>query len=377
MSFSITPHGVLARIPIIELDEQTFGDLSWYEGDFRLLLILRRRPSKSNATLPLYDIGLCNPSLDPDIPSPTPRVIRVPKEADGGLARQLNLTTAVWHDLYLALESVSETETVLYIPTNHDFPPFIRFPERLFGEFLSKHRAENVVVKNPVLPWYGIPPATISFAVHHPRYGSLHATLQFGRCFLGKLLYKNRRSPPGPIWLKLLASGSNEVGGDDSHQCPLDHMVNWPGLYKQFEVITGADGETPGPGRRAAKWVLRMKFSQSIYAPDLLTLDAISLRVRYATQEDLQPRVIPRQNPVLAVASRILSVLFAAASTVVGDVTTEPTLQAGLRSMVLLDPRTDTHPHDTYFHSYFPFSTYATPFGPFYGPQPIQWSLGC
>ena len=348
MSFTITPHGVLARIPIIELDEQTFGDLSWYEGDYRLLLILRRRVSKSSATLPLYDIGLCNPSLDPDEPTPTPRFLKVPKDAEGGLALQLNLTPSVWRELYLSQESLSEAQTVLYIPTNHDFPPFIRFPEYLFEEFLTRYRAEELVIKNPILPWRGTPSATISFVIHHPRYGSLHITLQFGRCHSGIVEGLNRwRIPkPGPAWLNVLTSSSSMVSGDQFHRCPTDHITHWPGLYKRFDVITGADGETPGPGRRVVKWTLRMTFERSIYAPDLLNLTRILLGVRYATQEDLKPPpVIVRQHPVLAAVTRMLSCLYAlvsrAAEEVAEDVTTvEPdSWQFVLHSMAFPMPR--------------------------------------
>ena len=60
MRFSITPNGVLARIPIITCGDETFGDLYWFTDRDRGHRALLRLESNSNNPLsstPMYRVG--------------------------------------------------------------------------------------------------------------------------------------------------------------------------------------------------------------------------------------------------------------------------------------------------------------------------------
>ena len=309
MTFNITPHGVFVRFPVIEYNGQTFGDLSWYQGDTRILLILRRRTSEASDTLPLYDIGLHGEKPDPAIDAPCVRLIKVPyiREGEPPPESEQILPPAVWKDLYLAQDSEELVEEPLYIPTNHDFPPFIRFPEHIFAPFLESFRAENVYVPNVILPWTGAPAATVSFLIQHRQYGPLSVLVQFGRCNLGtvtRLRPINYYIKPhlGPVWVNIRArAGEEPVPIDRCHDCPADHLPIWPDLQRRFTVETPAPAGDAGAGggggrahthrrrRRIVRWAFWLSFTRSPLA-EMYTLQTVTLDIRYLTREDMRRR---------------------------------------------------------------------------------------
>ena len=113
--FTVTPHRAIhSRIPVINIDGQSFADLSWFEGGAHLLLILRRSPLHSVESHPLYTIGVRDAEGET-----ANRIARVPLTSN-------NHGPRTWVSLYLShlTQSVQHVPRI-HMPMNHIYLYFI------------------------------------------------------------------------------------------------------------------------------------------------------------------------------------------------------------------------------------------------------------
>ncbi|KAI0752088.1 hypothetical protein C8Q74DRAFT_353739 [Fomes fomentarius] len=246
--FNITPRGILTRIPLVFINGHTFADLSWSQGDYTLLLLLKLRVPRYIGALPLYDVGVISPPRHRWDKSPTRLSQIYTKSPPNDSSHPLEST---WKLLYLQTRSYTEPETQIYLPLNHAFPPLFRLPEHLIAEFLRHEKGWRI--NNSQLPWLGNPPLTITF-LYKAVYESLYVAIQFGRCESGS-------SSRPSFWANFRGSTSTADCGDGHHECSTDHILTWPNLEKKLVVVTHHIGSPLG--ERDMKWILSMSFTQS------------------------------------------------------------------------------------------------------------------
>ncbi len=268
--FNITPHGILARIPLVQLNGHTFADLSWSEYDSSLLLLLKLRVPRYIGDLSLYDVGVFSPRHRWD-KAPT-RLSRIhPKEPreDGSLHKTCAPSVLTWKLIYLQTHSYTEPETPVYLPVNHAFPPLLRLPEHLIAEFLRHEKQRRI--SNSQLPWSGNPPLRITF-LYDNGFDSLYVAVQFGCCDSGTRPGIDRAS----FWANIRGSTTTSDCGDGDHECPADHILTWPRFERKFVLVTH---HVKGSflGERDVKWILKMSFTQSPTGTGPLTLTHISI----------------------------------------------------------------------------------------------------
>ncbi len=179
--FNITPHGILARVPLVLLNGHTFADLSWAEGDSSLLLLLKLRVPRYIGALPLYDVGVFSTPRHRWDKAPTRLSQIYAKKPHNDSSSHCALFKTTWKLLYIQTRSYTEPETPIYLPINHAFPPMLRLPEHLIAEFLRRQKECGISNSQP---WSWNPPLTITFLYKNP-YDSLYVAIQFGRCDSG------------------------------------------------------------------------------------------------------------------------------------------------------------------------------------------------
>ncbi|KAI0702589.1 heterokaryon incompatibility protein-domain-containing protein [Earliella scabrosa] len=251
--FTVTPHrAIFSRIPVITINGQLFADLSWFEGDVHLLLILRRSTVKIESHR-LYTIGLR------DMNSAAPiRIARVPPDSIG----RTSLLRRTWVSLYLShlIQSGRQIQRI-YLPMNHGFPPFLRIDEFILGKFLGDLAVMNVEVVNAQLPWLGSPPLVVTF-LYHTHDDLVYAALQVGVCKeVNPASTRGLRSEF--IWANVRGNADPMFRGDHGHECPEDHVLTWPLLEKMFTMDTYAQG--PGELSRKITWKFTLTFAESEY----------------------------------------------------------------------------------------------------------------
>ena len=234
MSFTTTPHGILAKIPIVTIKGNTYADLCWLNGKTRLMLILRQRNHAAADTLPLYDVG--------GIHADTGNVYRmVTDAADESSSFSRASLQVEWKEVYLSYHQPSRrVESPLYMPMNHTFSPPLRIPEQLISKMSRQLRTTDIRIANEDLPWSGVPPTTIAF--HGGRASSssacakrVHINLQFGRCTADAPAAADAAASADapPLWASVQGS-EDRIRIWDCHDCPGDHILAWPGLTKLF-----------------------------------------------------------------------------------------------------------------------------------------------
>ncbi|KAI0742563.1 heterokaryon incompatibility protein-domain-containing protein [Daedaleopsis nitida] len=264
MTFSITPHGILIHALAVEINGYMFVDLTCYQGEDRLLLLLKQRPRTTFSTVDVYDIGI-SPSDENGLPR---RLIRIPAMTRAGHNSNVQDFPALdsmqleWQDLYLA-NRVASLHPIppLYIPLNHIFKPCFRVPEELLIN-LPKEHVSDLQVDNARLPWTGEYPMVISYTYRHPKMAcALKISIQIGICdeFYKpwQLKYTSRHRL---VWANIrFYLGTRFLAADYTHS-PRDHVVNWPkrlGLQR-VQILTGipvlpprGQGPHPPPGYNA------------------------------------------------------------------------------------------------------------------------------
>ncbi|KAI0702600.1 heterokaryon incompatibility protein-domain-containing protein [Earliella scabrosa] len=251
--FTVTPHRtILSRIPVINIDGHILANLSWFEKDMHLLLILRRSPlpSRSVKSHPLYTIG------SRDTTSMTPiRIAKVPRSNSNSGPRFQH----TWVSLYLAHSTqIDQQMPTFYLPMNHSFPPFVRIDELYLRKMAAKRSVTNMEIVNDQLPWSGSPPLLVTF-LYSTLDDSIYTALQVGVCKTARPSGWPRRLES--IWANMQGSVDPNFRGDQRHHCPDDHVLTWPHLERLFTMKT--DNYTPGELPRTITWLFTLAFTES------------------------------------------------------------------------------------------------------------------
>ncbi len=122
--------------------------------------------------------------------------------------------------------------------------------------FLHRQNVSEASIINAHLPWMGDPPLVIAFR-DQGLCDALYAMVQVGRC----TSHSTNGEESGSLWVNFQGSPSRWEHADYRHQCPEDHLLNWPNLKRRFVLEFHAD--TAPMGDRIAKWLLDIAFTLS------------------------------------------------------------------------------------------------------------------
>ncbi|KAI0692861.1 hypothetical protein C8T65DRAFT_744963 [Cerioporus squamosus] len=309
-TFSVTSHGVHARIRIIECDGVTIADLSWMgHGDVPLGLVLTPCLLSADPARPLYDIGVPDRSL----PGRYVRVARLPTSGRDGRAVAESdghaLIRGSWRDVCLAHRRGHEglpprAEIPRPLGDNGFSAPF-RFRQR-HGEVLLSPASIELLSVDPELPlpWTGSAPMMLSFAPRSalgapsftpgPRDHAFSFVLMLGRCthqaharlgFPRSHVRIVAEPALGPHWATVQFSRlSHPVLGSQlvpsppvttppHHDCTQDHICDWPGgsNLKTFEIVWEEAPETTSGTRiYSTSWksTVSLSFSPCPLSPE-------------------------------------------------------------------------------------------------------------
>ncbi|KAI0742570.1 heterokaryon incompatibility protein-domain-containing protein [Daedaleopsis nitida] len=237
MTFNVTSRGVLAHLPIVEINGQPFTDLGWV----------------SRVNVPQYVIGRRLYTTDPQ----PARLLMIwmntahhnfscPTISDWESLRH----RCQWKDVCLVFPSrpaTPEPSYQLYISSNHSaFSAPLRIPEPIAADLATALGADETTTSRLSKPWLCSASNAMVFRnVQHPQLPSGHVVLRYGRC--------TRMQPPA-IWVTMELRSRNatdseerreeDVTGSDpdagsTHRCSAEHVLTWPGLKRQF-VLWGS-----------------------------------------------------------------------------------------------------------------------------------------
>lgn len=204
ISFNITPYGIEAHLPIVEYENNTYADLSWFIRDRKLLLSVSKEAGDklANHSLPLYSV------------SPVRRIVTLyPADNDAIMYGNKAEFKRVFFEL-----STSHKKIPLYLPLNYIPFPVIRIPEHQLVCLATEIHAAISVKNGKSMEC----PTTISF-MHHfsPSVTGPCTLLSFGTC------KQNSRSGDMSVWVNMEMVESDE-DPDCKHSCTDDHILNWP-----------------------------------------------------------------------------------------------------------------------------------------------------
>ncbi|KAI0744230.1 heterokaryon incompatibility protein-domain-containing protein [Daedaleopsis nitida] len=260
MTFTITPRGILAQIPVVEMEGQFFADLSWTTGGTdHVLLALSNRVDSAQSRIRQYNIGRLAAGSDTAV-----RLAMIPDAVNApGSISSRELQRARWTELCLvhppaagschaARDSASATQSGLYIPANHTFSPPIKIPEHLVTDLAPPFRRRGpwtVTLSDTTgleASWMEKPPHAIAITVHNVGRDTEAVALRYGRCTVEDGQEAGDGARPrtkGPVkfWTNVQV-GSREVCAALRHDCDADHILAWPGLQRQFLLKHGRNG---------------------------------------------------------------------------------------------------------------------------------------
>lgn len=234
VSLSITPHGVLAHIPVVEFGSWTLADFCWRDQNgLPIFLVLRPVPPHADQWGPTYAVGV--------YPNPDARLVFL------GLRDSMQdaCSARVWKDIYILQSAPLEQSPVLripFIPLNHTLRTPFRFPEQNIKALASSFQPCKVLVSHAQFPWKGEPPATFTIwpssgLLDHflPSYRII-TTVQVGLCSAGSPSDQPSPRPSVPssaLWANIQYLPDDETPST-AHDCPADHVHTWPDLRKTF-----------------------------------------------------------------------------------------------------------------------------------------------
>ena len=252
-TFSITPHGILAYIPLGHCDLGTISIFFWSSSnDSRMGLRLIPCPNSIDPSRPLYDID-----------SSEERIASLRRDERGQLLYRDSIITIEWKEIYLAHRPppeklpLEQTQS-LYMPLNLGILTPFRIPGSQLGLLYYNTGLRLAEITAVQLPWDGYEPFMLTFRVpteERPMRTSFPGiTIHLGRC---------ARSVPdgqlGPHWAKLMfhpfgSAGPRARPGSVTHSCSEDHINVWPEYTKLFTVALPGSGSNlfwvvsaPGP----------------------------------------------------------------------------------------------------------------------------------
>ena len=233
MTFSVTPHGVLACIPTVEVGDLLCADLSWTRTqsnnrDITVYLVLLWRKS---APIPFFDIG-CYGGVALDTYQAVRRLFQwVEPPNRQGAGRK-------WRQVYLtAYHEASRYRgaiPMLCVPINHALDHPVRIPERQLRIFMDAERLELLSIKNAQIPWDGSKPTIITFCGTAGR-GRVRIVLKTGKCQRDVRRLDAASPHKADMWANIHACLDRVEAVDGAqHVCPDDHIEMWPALTRRF-----------------------------------------------------------------------------------------------------------------------------------------------
>ena len=275
MTFTVTPHGVQAYIPIIEYSKKTYADLSW-SGDASLSKLPNAQPSRFLLCLekdPDSQVWPGSPRRPSYIVcySRVLQIIDPPQRVDkyvfeGRTVHASWQTVLIRHrlppprlpgQLLQLAHSHSSAPWIPPMPLQFSLGAPFRFDEAHIRKFLQQSRAGWVEVRNAGFPEH---PTGAGKPSHHPNpttYTFIRQTL-YKRAIVirvGECPWERKSSSPSrpaPLWATVSSitvtmsvrrgsSGSMNaqlagLSRDARHCCLEDHVLHWPDSRKQFDL---------------------------------------------------------------------------------------------------------------------------------------------
>ncbi|KAI0737282.1 heterokaryon incompatibility protein-domain-containing protein [Daedaleopsis nitida] len=241
MSFSVTPHGVQAYVPIFELRDCVFADLHWsVEGNPLYLVLEQYRPQTTRMSSITYCVSAVKHWRSPTITELT----RLLPELEVTDSQHELVRKTFWgrmahfYTIYLAIiptdgdSHAAPRNSLLYEPRDLSFASPVRLPSRtrlkLFGrdigaELLYEPSAGTSPTGDPrvMTVWYKL------------WYSDSYLALRAGRC---------RCTPttdPDVFWANLAFTKTMEglMYMLDRHDCSKDHILLWRNMERQCMML--------------------------------------------------------------------------------------------------------------------------------------------
>ncbi len=165
-TFSITPYGILAYIPIVVIGGEIFGDLywSWYDGTHALLSLVENPGSReSSSRRPSYRAGI-----------PRMRICGIGATGDYRIRGEKG--RASWQEVFIRHRpsplpglsgQLSDPRTVAIpaMPVQLTLDAPYRFDEACIREFMVESKANRVEIRNARFPSNSNPPTIYAFPI--------------------------------------------------------------------------------------------------------------------------------------------------------------------------------------------------------------------
>ncbi|RPD54186.1 HET-domain-containing protein [Lentinus tigrinus ALCF2SS1-7] len=232
-TFSVTPRGIRAYVPIIECRTRTYADLHWLQsvGGYPVLLCLR---STDNATRQDEDgedtewkIGSIRgqpgpPAYEVD----RPRLLEIQALSYPGIYTiQGEVVRASWQDVFIKHRPSprhipgqlpdSRLPFIPAIPMQLPLHAPYRFDPTDIRKFQRQLDGPEVKIYNPAVPGA---PVRYRFRAGH-KWTSQWITINVGQCL---------RKEENPVWATLLVTNHGHKEDSVDHDCQFDHISEWP-----------------------------------------------------------------------------------------------------------------------------------------------------
>ncbi|KAI0692865.1 hypothetical protein C8T65DRAFT_617430 [Cerioporus squamosus] len=239
-TFSITPHGIRARVPVVERLGYTVVVFSWFMGKTQFGLLLVPSPDSFDPRVPRYNIGVMNTDGHH-------RLISLGDKNDGfelfGKA-----ATVQWKEIYLAhraqpgMEPEIVTRSARILMGFSMYSPF-RFSQTNLAGFITEHgNLKAVCTSNPV-GWTGTKPMEIPFVVRGGGRPRAAFRLRLGLCIRNEVWQDSSEASQaiGRHWAKLDLPGPDAPTDIGMHDCSVDHVHRWPNMTTTIHVPDQTD----------------------------------------------------------------------------------------------------------------------------------------
>ncbi|KAI0702352.1 heterokaryon incompatibility protein-domain-containing protein [Cerioporus squamosus] len=288
VTFSITPHGVLIHVPIVEYRGWTFADLGWSENGQRVMLTLaQRRHGESDLSHPIYNI--CGEY----------------RLKGCSLLKAASMRTT-WRNIYLSHRPAHTPvqSSLPAIPINHCVAAPFRFPERRIANFARLANGSLESIHNAELPWEGDPPTTFTFRISNVNF----LVITVGRCTAPITPSFRKDRPPAAMWANIQWNPAEDAALSNVpvHDCATDHVMEWRDLKKTFVLLP------EGTARKSYKFFTLSFTRCPLSTSGTLILD-VSVEERFSTR-------CPCQSYPYASYSSSTSTLASVCSSCWGDV---------------------------------------------------------
>ena len=164
-TFTITAHGIFARMPIIKHSGFVVAVMDWSRDGQRLGLLLSPSPRSADSTYPGFNIGDIGP-FGRDSPC---RTIPLGDMKSKTFVLFGKTVAPRWKEVYLAHRPPPGVASAPAppLPITLGFSAPFRIPQRHIDDFLRDPPLNNhlrlVSISSPPLPWNGTPPVDLSF----------------------------------------------------------------------------------------------------------------------------------------------------------------------------------------------------------------------